>query len=317
MSSDASGAGVRTVVQCYSLFDKFFPTCGLLDYTEGIYHDDPSTPYEQAQQNQINYLLDEVRCRRGVRILEVGCGNGTLLEEVRRRGAVGTGITISPEQANLCRRRGLDVRLLDYRELEGQSIGRFDAVIANGAIEHFVQVSDAAAGKAEEIYARMFRILHGAIDPKSSIRRMVNTTTHFVRCPDPKRLLAGPLLFRPFSDDFHYALLIRSFGGFYPADGQLERCARGFFRLLKAIDGTRDSFFTSEEWLRRVRKALRRPTGLRIMGKSLPYMVRHPRQFVTMITCMLITRSWNWQFRTDHPPTRLLRQTWEYEPASV
>ncbi|MDI9446729.1 MAG: class I SAM-dependent methyltransferase [Planctomycetota bacterium] len=317
MSSGASGAGVRRVVQCYSLFDKFFPTCGLLDYTEGIYHGDPNTPYAQAQLNQINYLLDEVRCRQGVRILDVGCGNGTLLEEVRRRGAVGTGITISPEQAGLCRRRGLDVRLLDYRELAGRSIGPFDAVIANGAIEHFVQVSDAAAGEAEQIYARMFRLFHGVIDPKSSIRRMVNTTTHFVRGPDPKRLLAGPLAFRPFSDDFHYALLIRSFGGFYPADGQLERCARGFFRLLKAEDGTRDSFFTSEEWLRRVRKALRRPTGLKIMARSLPSLVRLPGQFITMITCMLITRSWNWQFRTDHPPARLLRQTWEYEPASV
>ena len=31
----------QTVVACYSLFDKFFPACGLLDYTEGIYHNDP------------------------------------------------------------------------------------------------------------------------------------------------------------------------------------------------------------------------------------------------------------------------------------
>jgi hypothetical protein len=52
MSSDASGAGVRTVVQCYSLFDKFFPTCGLLDYTEGIYHDDPNTPYPSASARE-------------------------------------------------------------------------------------------------------------------------------------------------------------------------------------------------------------------------------------------------------------------------
>ena len=47
----------QTVVDCYSLFDKFFPICGLLDYTEGIYHNDPHTPYEVAQRNQITYLL--------------------------------------------------------------------------------------------------------------------------------------------------------------------------------------------------------------------------------------------------------------------
>ena len=60
--------GEQTVVTCYSLLDKFFPTCGLLDHSEGIYHDDPNTPYEVAQQNQIGYLLDEVKCvarRRG------------------------------------------------------------------------------------------------------------------------------------------------------------------------------------------------------------------------------------------------------------
>jgi cyclopropane fatty-acyl-phospholipid synthase-like methyltransferase len=68
-----------TVVDCYSLFDKFFPACGLLDYTEGIYNNDPSTTYEQAQQNQIDYVLDQVDCGPGVRMLEIGCGNGNLL----------------------------------------------------------------------------------------------------------------------------------------------------------------------------------------------------------------------------------------------
>jgi hypothetical protein len=27
---------------------------------------------------------------------------------------------------------------------------------------------------------------------------------------------------------------------------------------------------------------------------------------------MLGSESWNWQFRGDDPPTRLLRQTWDY-----
>ena len=142
-------------------FDKFFPTC--IAYTPGHLSRRP-TPRTQAQLNQINYLSTRSAAARRP-LLDVGCGM-TLLEEVRRRGAVGTGITISPEQAGLCRRRGLDVRLLDYRELAGRSIGPFDAVIANGAIEHFVQVSDAAAGEAEQIYARMFRLFHG-MHPKS------------------------------------------------------------------------------------------------------------------------------------------------------
>ena len=60
-------ASPDTVVRCYSVFDKFFPTCGLLDYTEGMYHGDASTPYDVAQKNQINYVLDQVEVAQGTR----------------------------------------------------------------------------------------------------------------------------------------------------------------------------------------------------------------------------------------------------------
>src|SRR5687768_245046 len=88
----------KTVVDCYSFFDKVFPNCGLIDYTEGIYHGDRHTPFDVAQQNQIDYVLDEVACGPGTRLMELGCGYGRLLESADRRGALAIGITISPEQ---------------------------------------------------------------------------------------------------------------------------------------------------------------------------------------------------------------------------
>jgi len=48
------------VVNCYDFFDRVFPECGLFDLTEGIYSNDSATSYEQAQKNQINWILDEV-----------------------------------------------------------------------------------------------------------------------------------------------------------------------------------------------------------------------------------------------------------------
>ena len=313
MRTKSQRRDVRTVVNCYNVFDKFFPICGLLDYTEGIYGNDPSTPYDVAQHNQIAYLLDEVQCAAGSRILDVGCGNGTLLEEVRRRGAIGIGVTISPEQADFCKRRGLDVRLVNYKDMGEEWHGQFDAVVANGPMEHFVQPEEAVRNQSDAIYGEFFRIAHRAIDPSSPVRRLVNTTIHFVRRPDPADLLKSPFSFPWKSDSFHYAMLARSFGGFYPDLGQFERCVQGRFRLVNEVDGTYDYHLTSEEWLRRIRHVLHTALGVKILGQAAPTMIRHPKQFATMLLCMLVSESWNWQFRAPNPPTKLLRQTWAYQ----
>src|SRR5687768_10066689 len=127
-----------TVVDCYNFWDRVFQRAGVLDYTEGYYNGDRALSYENAQHRQISYLLDEIGCQKGSRILDIGCGNGTLLDEVRRRGATGVGVTISPQQVQCCTRRGLDVRLNNYRTLSDDWNARFDAVVANGSIEHFV-----------------------------------------------------------------------------------------------------------------------------------------------------------------------------------
>ena len=91
------------VATCYSAVDRFFPICGLFDLTEGIYHGNPQTPYEQAEANQLDYLLDEVRCEQGRRVLDLGCGYGTLLERIRQRDAKGVGIIISAEKVRCWR----------------------------------------------------------------------------------------------------------------------------------------------------------------------------------------------------------------------
>jgi hypothetical protein len=49
-----------------------------------------------------------------------------------------------------------------------------------------------------------------------------------------------------------------------------------------------------------------------IARDSLPFVARHPVQATQMLLCLLWSQSWNWQFRSDNPPTRLLRQTWAW-----
>ena len=47
--------------------------------------------------------------------------------------------------------------------------GRFDAVIANGPVEHFAQPADAAAGRDDAIYRHLFATVHRLLDPTSSV----------------------------------------------------------------------------------------------------------------------------------------------------
>jgi cyclopropane fatty-acyl-phospholipid synthase-like methyltransferase len=309
---DCPARDCRTVVNCYSFFDKVFPACGLVDYTEGLYGGDPTTSYDVAQARQIDYVLDQVHCGPGSRIIEIGCGNGSLLAHASERGAEAVGITIVPDQVAFCRRRGLDARLLDYRDLDDDWFGRYDAVVANGPIEHFVQPAEAAAGQSDAIYHRMFDLFHRLIDPASPIRRAISTTIHFARTPDPRDLLRSPWRHRWFSDPFHWSFLHRSFGGWYPVAGQFERCAAGLFNLVHTTDGTEDYHWTSEEWLRRCQQAFLSSKFWPIAMDSLPFVARHPVQATHMLLCLLWSQSWNWQFRTADPPTRLLRHTWEW-----
>jgi cyclopropane fatty-acyl-phospholipid synthase-like methyltransferase len=194
LTGDALFAG--TTVDCYDFLDRVFRQAGVLDYTEGFYNGNRTLSYEQAQHNQICYLLDEIDCRKGSRILDVGCGNGTLLDEVRRREAHGTGVTISLPQTQFCKQRGLDVHRLDYRNIGDDWNGRFDAIVANGSIEHFVQPADALDGRADAIYRELFAICHRVIDPRSKSRKLIITTIHFGRVHiEPRDAMKSPWSF--------------------------------------------------------------------------------------------------------------------------
>jgi len=80
--------------------------------------------------------------RRGMRLLDVGCGWGEMaMHAARHHGAEVVGITISREQSDLARARvrqaelgdRVEIRLQDYRDLKGES---FDAISSIGMFEH-------------------------------------------------------------------------------------------------------------------------------------------------------------------------------------
>ena len=300
-----------TVVACYSVYDYFFPALGFTDLTDGMYEGDTSRSYEAAQARQAEVLLDRAGVSRRNRLVDIGCGYGRILRTAETRGAKAWGITVSPEQVRRNRAAGLDGRLQDYKHLGPEWDGQFDAVIANGSLEHFVQAKDAVAGRDNDIYRHLFDTVHRLLDPASDSGRFVTTAIHFRERPDPREWLKPPSSHPWGSHNFHFARLTRSYGGWYPVRGQLEACAEGRFRLVHEEDGTEDYRITSETWLNSTRKTLRSLKALRVCWAALPAFLWRPIHTIRMLRCTLGSESWCWQFRGDPSPVVLLRQTWE------
>lgn len=299
-----------TVVMCYKLL-AIAQLDDTLDYTDGKYFGDyrsDRASYLRAQAAQAEYLLDQVKCANGSRLFDIGCGYGRILEAAASRGAKAVGITISQPQLDYCVARNMDVRLLDYRNIPADWKEKFSCLVANGSLEHFVQVSDAVSGRADDIYHHMFEICRRLI---SKGDRFATTAIHLREANqvDPDAIARGHQVHPKGSDEYHFCLMNRFFGGWYPEPGQLARCADGFFRLTEEEEGTSDYRETAEYWLRRGQRAmLMNPRFLFFIAQRL---ITSWRPTIDMLRCLVTDQSWMWQFRGENPPTRLYRHTWE------
>jgi len=92
-----------------------------------------------AQRNKIRTLLDRLDLRPGDRLLEIGCGWGSLAIEAAKRGASVVGLTLSKEQKSWAEKKiaeaglsdRIEIRLQDYRE----TAEMFDAVASVEMVE--------------------------------------------------------------------------------------------------------------------------------------------------------------------------------------
>ena len=74
--------------------------------------------------------------RPGTRVLDVGCGDGALLEHLRTKGVDGRGIELSQQNVNACVARGLSVMQGDAdTDLSEYPSDAFDAVILSNTIQ--------------------------------------------------------------------------------------------------------------------------------------------------------------------------------------
>ena len=109
-------------------------------YSCAYWKDDTKT-LEDAQKNKINHIVKKLDIKQSQRILEVGCGWGGMVFEIaKQKGCEVTGISLSKNQIDYCKKKAKELNLdnqvnfelADYREIDGQ----YDRIYSIGMFEH-------------------------------------------------------------------------------------------------------------------------------------------------------------------------------------
>ncbi len=92
---------------------------------------------DQAQAAKLDLTCKKLGLKKGMKVLDIGCGWGSLAKfAAQNYGVEVVGITVSEEQLKLARERGhglpVEYRLQDYRQLNEQ----FDRIVSIGMVEH-------------------------------------------------------------------------------------------------------------------------------------------------------------------------------------
>jgi SAM-dependent methyltransferase len=95
--------------------------------------------------------LDLLDPQRGERILDVGCGDGTLTRRIAERGAAVTGIDDSPDMIRAAHANGVDALVVDAADMHFDQ--EFDAAFSNAALHWMLHKEAVASG--------VFRALKG------------------------------------------------------------------------------------------------------------------------------------------------------------
>jgi cyclopropane-fatty-acyl-phospholipid synthase len=97
---------------------------------------------EEAQYEKLDLVCRKLALKEGERVLDVGCGWGAfVIHAAKHYGVKAVGVTLSPPQAELARRRAaeaglgdsVELRVADYRDVHGE---RYDAIASIGMVEH-------------------------------------------------------------------------------------------------------------------------------------------------------------------------------------
>lgn len=161
MTSENSGASQEAIEFHYDMPAAFFALWlgTSMTYTAARFSRTGMT-LDEAQSDKIDYHLDAAGVARGHRMLDIGCGWGTLLRAgVERRGAASAhGLTLSPLQQQYITSLNLPNVTAKVESYEHHKPTQpYDAIVSVGAFEHFVKPG-MTERERRKVYSDLFQL---------------------------------------------------------------------------------------------------------------------------------------------------------------
>jgi cyclopropane fatty-acyl-phospholipid synthase-like methyltransferase len=132
----------------------------------------------------------------------------------------------------------IDCMIANARDIPEELYGKFDVIVCNGSMEHFLPVEEVRKGNEFKIYTNFFDQCSKLFDTESTIKKQCITMLHKNPLRYPKWTL---------NDWFNAYLIAETYGGYYPdAPNGLTKYATKF-KVIKQYDATLDYELTSRE----------------------------------------------------------------------
>ncbi len=237
------GASQKAIQYHYDVGNDFY-TSWLdegLSYSAAIWPDDRNQPstLEAAQDTKLDWHLDSAAVGECTRLLDVGCGWGSLIQRAldRRQITSAVGLTLADEQAAWDRRRFADdpveIEVCAWQDFSDSH--PFDAIISIGAFEHFAR-PDMDAAEKTECYAEFFRFCAGALGDGGRLSLQSITWMNMERDKEIENL---PAHIFPESN--------------LPRFAEIAAAAEPSFHIMQMHNRPRDYALTLREWMKRLR----------------------------------------------------------------
>ncbi|OJH42515.1 class I SAM-dependent methyltransferase [Cystobacter ferrugineus] len=132
-------------------------------YSSAMWEDGDT--HEQAQIRKLDYHIAQIRAEGAERVLDIGCGWGSLMKRLVVNHGVKkvVGLTLSQEQEKYIHQAiglpRIEVRLENWQDY--QPSAPFDGIISLGAFEHFAKIDEDKL----EAYRRFFERCYGFLKP--------------------------------------------------------------------------------------------------------------------------------------------------------